>query len=156
MRNMILNQDALPAGEAGITRHGETGAELVRRGHDVTVIASNLDCLTRQPTARAGVVGSTTHDGVRFIWARTGARVANDRRRVARMLRCGAVATWAGLRSRPTPDVVVGSLPQPLAILAASVLARAPRRPRVFEARYEALLASLISERRRKTGAARR
>ena len=43
MRILILNQYALPAGEAGITRHGDIGAELVRRGHDVTVIASDFD-----------------------------------------------------------------------------------------------------------------
>ena len=135
MRVLILNQYALPAGEAGITRHGEIGAELVRRGHDVTVIASDFDYLTRQPTARGGIAGSTTHNGVRFIWARTGAYVANDRRRVASMLRYGAAAAWAGLRSGPTPDVVVGSSPQPLAVLAASVVARVRRRPWVFEAR---------------------
>ena len=58
MRVLILNQYALPAGEAGITRHGEIGAELVRRGHDVTVIASDFDYLTRRPTQRGGKSGN--------------------------------------------------------------------------------------------------
>jgi glycosyltransferase involved in cell wall biosynthesis len=134
MRVLILNQYALPAGEAGITRHGEIGAELVRRGHDVTVIASDFDYLTRQPTQR-GASGATSHDGVKFVWARTGAYVANDRRRVASMMRYGLSAAWAGIRHQPSPNVVIGSSPQPLAPLAASVVGRFARVPWVFEAR---------------------
>jgi glycosyltransferase involved in cell wall biosynthesis len=135
MRVLILNQYALPAGEAGITRHGEIGAELVRRGHDVTVIASDFDYLTRRPTQRGGKSGTTSHDGVTFVWARTGSYVANDRRRVASMVRYGVSAAWAGLNHRPAPDIVVGSSPQPLAPLAASVVARFRKVPWVFEAR---------------------
>lgn len=135
MRILILNQYALPAGEAGITRHGEIGAELVKRGHAVTVIASDFDYLTRRPTLRGGTTGVTDHGGVRFVWARTGAYVANDRRRVASMVRYGLAATWSGVRRRPRPDIVIGSSPQPLAPLAASVVARLRRVPWVFEAR---------------------
>ena len=135
MRVLILNQYALPAAEAGITRHGDIGAELVRRGHDVTVVASDFDYLSRQPTQRGGKSGVTSHDGVKFVWARTGAYVANDRRRVASMVRYAMSATRAGLGNRAALDVVVGSSPQPLAPLAASVVARLRRVPWVFEAR---------------------
>jgi glycosyltransferase involved in cell wall biosynthesis len=135
MRVLILNQYALPAGEAGITRHGEIGAELVRRGHDVTVIASDFDYLTRRPTQRGGTTGSTSHAGVNFIWARTGTYVANDRRRAASMVRYGLSATWVGVRSRPAPNIIVGSSPQPFAPLAASLVARVRRVPWIFEAR---------------------
>ena len=81
MRVLIFNQYALPAGEAGITRHGDIGAELVRRGHAVTVITSDFDYFTRQRTRRAGQTTVTSHDGVTFVWLRTGAYVGNDRRR---------------------------------------------------------------------------
>jgi glycosyltransferase involved in cell wall biosynthesis len=135
MRVLIFNQYALPAGEAGITRHGEIGAELVKRGHDVAVIASDFDYLTRQPTRRGAETQSTSHDGVTFVWARTGSYVANDRRRVASMIRYGLSATWFGIRRRPGPDVLVGSSPHPFAPLAASVVARIRNVPWVFEAR---------------------
>ena len=135
MRILILNQYALPAGEAGITRHGDIGAELVRRGHQVTVIASDFDYLTRQPTRRGRETGVTAHRGVRFVWVRTGTYVANDRRRVASMVRYGMSAGWSGLRARPGPDVVIGSSPHPLAALAASVVARVRRIPWIYEAR---------------------
>ena len=135
MRVLILNQYALPAGEAGITRHGEIGAELVKRGHHVTVIASDFDYLTRRPTRRSTKGRTSCHDGVNFIWTRTGSYVANDRRRLASMLRYGISATWTGFGQRPKPDIVVGSSPQPLAPLAASLVARLRRVPWIFEVR---------------------
>lgn len=135
MRVLILNQYALPAGEAGITRHGDIGAELVRRGHDVTVIASDYDYFTRRRTQRAGKADAEKHLGVRFVWLRTGAYVGNDRRRVSSLIRYAISATWAGLRVRPVPDVIIGSSPQPLAPLAAEAVARLRRVPWVFEAR---------------------
>jgi glycosyltransferase involved in cell wall biosynthesis len=135
MRILFLNQYALPAGEAGITRHGEIGAELVRRGHEVTVIASEFDYFTRKRTARSRRESATQHDGVRFVWLRTGEYVRNDRRRMASMARYTASATIAGLGVRPSPDVVVASSPHPLTPLAGAAIARLRRVPWVFEAR---------------------
>ena len=135
MRVLILNQYALPAGEAGITRHGDIGAELVRRGHAVTVIASDYDYFTRRRTHRAVETSTTAHDGVTFVWLKTGSYVGNDRRRMSSMVRYAVAATWAGLRERPRPDVVIGSSPQPLAPLAAEAVARVRHVPWVFEAR---------------------
>jgi glycosyltransferase involved in cell wall biosynthesis len=135
MRVLILNQYALPAGEAGITRHGDISAELVRRGHDVTVIASDFDYFTRQRTRRGGGSKASLHDGVTFRWLRTGEYVGNDRRRVSSMARFAMAATWAGWRQGPAPDVIIGSSPQPLAPLAAHLVARLRRLPWIFEAR---------------------
>src|SRR6186997_3420446 len=105
MRILILNQYALPAGEAGITRHADIGAELVERGHEVTVIASDYDYFSRRSTNRAGD-GADRKDGARFVWLETGGYVGNDRRRMSSMMRYATSATWAGLRARPIPDVV--------------------------------------------------
>ena len=77
MRVLILNQYALPAGSAGITRHADIGAELVRRGHQVTVIASNYDYLHRRSGGREQR-SEVMDDGVRFIWLRDG-RVPRER-----------------------------------------------------------------------------
>jgi glycosyltransferase involved in cell wall biosynthesis len=134
MRILILNQYALPAGEAGITRHGEIGAELVRRGHGATVIASDFDYFTRRRTQRRSQ-NEAREDGVKFVWLRTGAYVGNDRRRVSSMVRYAMSATWAGLRERPAPDAIIGSSPQPLAGLAADGVARLHRVPWIFEVR---------------------
>jgi glycosyltransferase involved in cell wall biosynthesis len=134
MRVLILNQYALPANEAGITRHGDVGAELVRRGHEVTVIASDFDYFTRRPTQRSRF-DSDRYDGVRFVWRRTGEYVGNDRRRISSMTRYAISGTWAGLRLRPKPDVVIGSSPHPLAPLAAYSIARLRRIPWIYEAR---------------------
>lgn len=132
MQILILNQYALPAGSAGITRHGELGAELVRRGHDVTVIASDFDYLTRHAS---GVDRESRDDGVRFIWLRTGTYVGNDRRRVRSMVRYSVAAGRAAFGVRPRPDVVIGSSPHLLAGLSAFVAARLLRRPWIFEVR---------------------
>ena len=134
MRILILNQYALPAGSSGITRHADIGAELVRRGHSVTVIASDFDYFTRRRTQRRD--GDRARNaGVRFVWLRTGAYVGNDRRRVSSMVQYAMSATWAGFRQRPGPEVIIGSSPQPLAPLAADVVGRLRRVPWIFEAR---------------------
>jgi glycosyltransferase involved in cell wall biosynthesis len=135
MHVLILNQYALPSGEAGITRHGDIGAELVARGHKVTVIASDYDYFSREPTRRGAGGKATRHRGVKFAWLGTGAYVANDRRRMLSMGRYGMAASWAGLRERPARAVVSGASPQPLAPLAASMVARRRRVPWIFEAR---------------------
>jgi len=135
MRILILNQYALPAGAAGITRHGDLGAALVKRGHEVTVIASDFDYLSRTPTHHGATGATTVHSGVTFLWLQTGAYVANDGKRTRSMLRYAIRATRASLSLRPPPDVIIGSSPQLLAPLAASVAARLRRVPWIFEAR---------------------
>lgn len=132
-RVVILNQYALPAGSAGITRHGDIGSELVRRGHRVTVIASHFNYLTR----RSFVDGAmpSRHAGVQFIWLRTGAYSGNDTRRVRSMAWFSAAATWTAIRLRPRPDVIIGSSPHLLAGLSASLAARLLRRPWILEIR---------------------
>lgn len=134
MHVLILNQYALPAGSAGITRHGDLAAQLVRRGHQVTVIASNYDYLLRQPGKHVSQ-SEVTDDGVRFIWLETGSYSANDRNRVRSILQYTWKAAWAAARVRPRPDIVVASSPHPLAGLSGIAAAFARRLPWVFEVR---------------------
>jgi glycosyltransferase involved in cell wall biosynthesis len=129
---LILNQYALPSGSPGITRHGDIGREFVARGHRVTVMASDYDYLARQPGNRPH---ASEHDGVQFLWLRTGGYVRNDRRRTASMLRYTLSAIWAGISVRPRPDVIIGSSPHLLSPVAAAMAARLLRRPWVFEVR---------------------
>jgi hypothetical protein len=134
MNLVIVNQYGLPAGASGITRHGDLGAELVRRGHDVTVIAARFNYLTRAPTSRGGPT-IESHSGVRFRWLDTGTYRTNDRQRLRSMVAFTVRSIWAGLRLRPRPDVIMASSPHLLVGLSGIVLARRYRVPLVFEIR---------------------
>ena len=132
MHLLIVNQYGLPTGTPGITRHGDLGAELVRRGHEVTVIASRFNYLTRSSSD-----GRTTedHGGVRFRWLDTGSYRGNDRQRARSMLSFTARATAVGLRMRRRPDVVIASSPHLLVSLSGLAIARRYRVPFLFEVR---------------------
>lgn len=130
---LIVNQYALPAGAPGITRHGDLGAELARRGHSVTVLASSLSYLTR--THRGRKRGPQGIAGVTFHWLTTGSYTQNDSRRTRSMVQFGMRAILTGVALGRRPDVVIGSSPQLLAALSAWVIARRYGCPFLFEVR---------------------
>jgi len=134
MHIVFLNQYARPAGAAGITRHADIGAELVRRGHEVTIVASRYDYLSRTRTSDTADA-TVDANGVRYAWLSTGTYSGNDRGRVLSMVRYGGAAARTAMRLRPGPDVLVGSSPSLMAPLAASVAARHLGLPWVFEVR---------------------
>jgi glycosyltransferase involved in cell wall biosynthesis len=130
---LIVNQYALPAGSAGITRHGDLARELASRGHRVSVIASRFNYLTRTSGRPGGA--DDGRQPVVFHWLRTGSYEGNDRRRVGSMVRFMLRAAATGMRLPDKPDVVIGSSPQLLAGLSGLVVARRFRVPFVFEVR---------------------
>jgi glycosyltransferase involved in cell wall biosynthesis len=132
MHLLIVNQYGLPTGTPGITRHGDLGAELARRGHEVTVIASRFNYLTR---SRSDGRTSEDHGGVRFRWLDTGSYRGNDRQRARSMLKFTARATAVGLRLPRRPDVVIASSPHLLVGLSGAAIARRYRVPFLFEVR---------------------
>jgi len=132
MHLLIVNQYGLPSGVPGITRHGDLGAHLVRRGHEVTVIASRFNYLTR---ASSSGDPTENHAGVTFRWLDTGAYRTNDRQRLRSMLSFTVRSIVAGLSLRRRPDVVLASSPHLLAGVSGAVLARRYRVPLVFEVR---------------------
>ncbi|MFP5343039.1 MAG: glycosyltransferase family 4 protein [Candidatus Limnocylindria bacterium] len=134
MHLVIVNQYGLPAGASGITRHGDLGAALVRQGHDVTVIASRFNYLTRDASGSRRTSRSV-HDGVRFVWLDTGSYRANDGQRIRSMLAYSLRATWTALRLDHRPDVVMGSSPHLLAGLVGALVARRFGVPYLFEVR---------------------
>jgi len=133
MHLVIVNQYGLPAGMPGITRHGDLAAELVRRGHQVTLVASRFNYLTRQEAPGA----SRWRDahGVAFRFLNTGTYRANDRRRVRSMVSFTIRAAFDGIRLRPRPDAVMASSPHLLAGVAGWIVARWCRVPFLFEIR---------------------
>lgn len=138
-----VNQFAVAPTSAGGTRHFEIGRELVRRGWNVTIAASDLNLHSRTYQERTGNGDHTplitTIDGVRFVWLWAAPYHRNDWRRVWNWLSFSRSLSHAG-RGRgplanPLPDVVVGSSPQLFSARTASHLARRYGVPFVLEVR---------------------
>lgn len=138
MNIWILNHYAVPPTETGGTRHHALARELIARGHEVTVFASNFNHTTRaarHSTGRAGWAREVAA-GVPFVWVRSPGYQGNG---AARLWNMGAFAArvWrvAARCGAGVPDVVLGSSPQPFAALAAQRLARRLGVPFVLEVR---------------------
>jgi len=132
MHVAIINQYALPSGVPGITRHGDLGAELARRGHRVTILASRFHYLTREGNDQGPP--TEVRDGVEFRWLDTGTYARNDRRRSRSILAFTLGSIVTGWRM-PKPDVIVASSPHLLAGISGLVLSRRFGVPFVFEIR---------------------
>lgn len=138
MKIWLVNQYAIPPQQAGPMRHFTLARELVRLGHDVTVVASSFDHVTRQETRlqpheehRVELI-----EGVRFLWLRTPPYPGNGLARIWNMLIfAGRVWTGRGTRGLERPDVIVGSSPHLFGALGAEILARRLRVPFVLEVR---------------------
>jgi glycosyltransferase involved in cell wall biosynthesis len=137
-RLLWVNHFAIPPGEGGGTRHFELGRELVRRGWEVTVAASDLHVHTRRYTRRASEADrraiEETVDGVRFLWLWSAGYERNDWRRARNWISFSRSLLRAAAEAG-APDVVIGSSPHLFAALAAERLARRRGVPFLFEVR---------------------
>jgi glycosyltransferase involved in cell wall biosynthesis len=145
---LFVNQFALLPADGGGTRHFELGRELVQKGWQVTVIASDLHLHTRAysrratPSDRSSI--AETVEGVDFKWLWSATYHTNNWRRAWNWL-----TFWYGVRRArrglAAPAIVLGSSPQLLAAHAARFLARSFGVPFVLEVRDlwpESLLAA--------------
>jgi glycosyltransferase involved in cell wall biosynthesis len=137
MRILLINQHVGLPGAAGGTRHHSLARELVRRGHEVTIVCTSFAHMTRTERLAPGEdYKQETLDGVSFIWLRTPPYAGNTGARLWNMLVFARKVLQVARRTRlPQPDVVIGSSPQPFAALAAERLARALGAPFVLEVR---------------------
>jgi len=137
MRVWIVNHHAIPPSEPGGTRHYSLARELVRRGHDVTVLASSFNHATgKQISGTKGKLSTRAEfDGVAFLTL----RVPGYHGRVARFwnMLVFAFKVWCGIGTRymSKPDIVIGSSLTPFAALAAARLAQLFGVPFVLEIR---------------------
>ena len=132
-----INHFAATPAMGGGTRHVELGRELVRRGWDVRIFASDLGLHSRRYHARKGPsdrrVIREAIDGVDLDWLWAAPYERNDHRRVYNWLSFSMSVLGAPMRHRP--DVIIGSSPHLFAALAGWLLAKRLRRPFVLEVR---------------------
>jgi glycosyltransferase involved in cell wall biosynthesis len=134
----IVNHYAIPATESGGTRHYSLAQELVRRGHEVSIVAADFHHGAQSHMERTN--DSREHGAsagsVQFVWVRTPPYAGNGMARVRNMLTF-ACRVWEGgaLKQLDAPDLIFGSSPHPFAALAAQRLARRYGVPFVLEVR---------------------
>lgn len=139
----ILNHYAIPSDLPGATRHYDLGRELIRRGHNVVIIASSFHYYMRTETRlKPGEKWKVENiNGIKFVWLRTSHYQRNDWRRIWNMV-AFMLRAWRLGRKLPKlvpetgkPDVVIGSSPHLLTPLAAYWVARHHRVPFLMEVR---------------------
>ena len=125
MNILWVNQFAIAPDQAGGTRHFSFAKRLVELGHDVTIVASDMNYLTRGVRRGSRAYSTEMRDGVRFHWLSTGAHSGTRSSRALNLFRFAAtVSQRPGFDLLPEADVVIGSSPSPLAALAAMRVAR--------------------------------
>ena len=138
MNIWLINHYAFPPTEPGGTRHYSHAAELIRRGHQVQIIACSFHHLKRKSMI-AGSAHKWEHQvfgGVPFLWISSRGYQSNSLARVMNMLEFSwAVAKGKWAAGMVRPDLVLGSSPDPFAALAAERLASRYRVPFVLEIR---------------------
>lgn len=138
MRLWLINQYAIPPSQAGGTRHHGIARALMRRGHQVVLIAGDLDYASQQSSRLAP--GESwrleTLDGVPYLWLRVPGYAGNSIGRVWSMLTFARrVMAWADGWPLVAPELVIGSTPHLFAAWAAERLAARYKVPFVLEVR---------------------
>jgi glycosyltransferase involved in cell wall biosynthesis len=137
VRVWLINHYALPPSEPGGARHYTLARELIRNGHEVTIIASSFNHATRtQINCTQGRLRTFKRFGVvPFLLL----RVPAYRGKMARLWNMFVFAfeVWSsiGTRRMCKPDIVVGSSLTLLTAFAAERLAKRIRVPFVLEIR---------------------
>jgi glycosyltransferase involved in cell wall biosynthesis len=138
MKILMINHYAVPPIESGGTRHYSLAQELIKRGHQVTVIAANFSHQKRVPLIPdvREPVFERHYDEVPFIWVNVPPYTRNSPARAKNMIAfTKAMLINKYFKEMDPPDVVIGSSPHPFAAWAAQILAKRWGTPFVFEIR---------------------
>ena len=138
MKIWFVNHYAVPLTHVGNVRHFTLARELVKRGHDVSIVASSFIHKTLSEGVSTGK-NACKHEnieGVDFLWIKTPPYKGNSWKRLWNMTVFG-FRFWMGKGTRglKRPDIIIGSSPDPLAAFAAYRVARRLKVPFVFEVR---------------------
>ena len=136
MRIWLINQFAISSAQDGPARHFSLAREMVRRNHQVTIIASSFDHAAIRGT-RLPFWQTWKHEvieGVSFLWVRTPPYPQEPLRRIWNThlfgKRAFVAAKSAGMKK---PDLIIGSSPHLFAAAAAERLAAHFKVPFVLE-----------------------
>lgn len=138
MKILMINHYAVPPIESGGTRHYSLAQELIKRGHQVTVIAANFSHQKRVPLIPdvREPVFERHYDEVPFIWVNVPPYTRNSPARAKNMIAfTKAMLINKYFKEMDPPDVVIGSSPHPFAAWAAQRLATKWGIPFIFEVR---------------------
>jgi glycosyltransferase involved in cell wall biosynthesis len=134
----LVNHYANAPDEPGDARHWSHAREMIRRGHNVTIVSSSFHHLKHEQiqTVSRGRVVHQVVQGVPFIWIPIVGYKSDSIFRVAGFFEFAfrvACGGWAGRLRRP--DLILGSSPHPFAALAAERLAAHYQVPFLLELR---------------------
>lgn len=137
MRIWLINHYALPLSEGGPSRHVNLAQALIRKGHDVVIIAANFNHYTLTPVkgVPSDTISHSEHDGVPFVWLPVSPYQGNGLSRLKNMWQFCRQLRMRHLKTLPKPDVIMGSSPQVFAAYSAYRLAKRLNVPFVFEMR---------------------
>lgn len=138
MRIWIVNQYAIPPTQAGITRHYLLAKAMIEHGHDVTIVASSFDHVTRRETrlSNSQIAALEVVEGVPFVWVKTPPYLGNNLARVWNMIVFSIrVSRRTGFVGVLDPEIIVGSSPHLLGAYAAERVAAKVGVPFVLEVR---------------------
>jgi glycosyltransferase involved in cell wall biosynthesis len=136
MRIMLINQAFVSPDEPGHTRHYELAKFLVTRGHELVIVASDLNYQTGQRTvARTGIFAEQNLDGVRVL--RSYIYPALHRSyfwRVISFFSFMFSSAWTALQVKDV-DLVMGTTPPIFQAVSAWFVALIRRKPFLLEVR---------------------
>jgi len=133
---LLIHQAFAAISEPGGTRHHEFARQLVRRGHRVTIIASQVSYLTGQVVADGGWLAREVDDvGVEILRCRSYSGWHRSfLHRMLSFLSFMAVSFWTGLRVADV-DLVWGTTPPIFQAVTARWIAGLKRKPFLLEVR---------------------
>lgn len=138
MKIWIFNHHALTPDMSGGTRHYDFAKELVKRGHQVTIVASSFHYAKykEMKVYEKEIYLQESIDGINFIWMKTPPYFGNGIGRVKNMLSY----TWKILTVIPKlnlekPDIIIGSAVHLFTVYGAYRLSQRYKVPFIMEVR---------------------
>ena len=130
MRILIIHQNFVDHQHPGGTRHLDVAARLVQKGHDVTIVASQVDYLTGRRIADRGV---EVYSGVKVVRAYALPSVQRGLIwRTISYLSFLPCSFWTAMKAGPV-DLVLGTTPPIFQLPSTWLVARLRRAPFVLE-----------------------
>ncbi len=138
MNIWILNHHALTPDMSGGTRHYDFAKELIKRGHQVTIIASSFHYSKlkemREYEKEDYIIENI--EGIKFVWFKTPPYFNNGVKRVINMLSYTKKAIFLLPKlNLSKPDIIIGSSVHLFAVYAALRLSKRYKIPFIMEVR---------------------